>query len=107
MYIVTWIQTHVLVPEVQRVTRMDISSIAFAFGPCVLRSAEPLKVDEMVKSMHAQNKFMVNILMLLNTSLDDSNHKVTLIIVVELCSPWVSYVLILCIDSVITAQSQS
>ena len=72
---VTWLQDKILQPEVQRKTRMDISSVAMAFGPCFLTFPEQ-KVEELVKCMQAQIKFTVNLLMLMNSEVNNYESKV-------------------------------
>jgi len=74
-FMVTWLQENILQPEIQRKTRMDISSIAMAFGPCFLSYPEQ-RVEEMVKNIQAQNKFTVNLLMLMNSDVQMYESKV-------------------------------
>eukprot|EP01087_Luapelamoeba_hula_P014260 TRINITY_DN4155_c0_g1_i1.p1 TRINITY_DN4155_c0_g1~~TRINITY_DN4155_c0_g1_i1.p1 ORF type:complete len:959 (-),score=171.35 TRINITY_DN4155_c0_g1_i1:66-2942(-) len=97
-YMVTWLQENILKPEVQRLTRMDISSVAMAFSPCFLKNPAGAMIEEegasdplegttppkvrseqakedlqaYVKNMQSQIKFVVNVMMLLNTGGESS-----------------------------------
>jgi hypothetical protein len=68
-YVISYLQQHILLPEVQRITRMDISSVAMAFAPCFLDNPNQ-KMEEMVKNMQSQIKYLVNLLMLMNIGVE-------------------------------------
>jgi len=67
-YIITFLQTHILRPEIQKATRMDIKSIATAFAPCLMRSPEVSDMQEMMSNIQQEIKFVVNLLILSNSS---------------------------------------
>jgi hypothetical protein len=67
-YIISFLQTHVLRPEIQKITRMDIKSVATTFAPCLMRSPEVSDMQVMMANIQQEIKFVVNLLMLSNSS---------------------------------------
>jgi hypothetical protein len=64
-YVISFLQHEILKPEVQKVTRMDMRSIAMTFAPCLMDYDES-DMQKMMANIQLQIKFLVNLLMLMN-----------------------------------------
>lgn len=65
-YLISYLQNEFLLePEVQKKTRMDLHSLATTWSPCFFETPER-KIEEMVVSMKAESKFVLNLLTHMN-----------------------------------------
>lgn len=70
-YVITFLQTHILPPEVQEVTKMGTDNVALIFGASLLSNPDQ-KNEDILANSEVQIRFIKNLLGIPLLMLEDS-----------------------------------
>ena len=65
LFVITWLQDHLLNEQAQKLTRMDTENLSIVFAGCLLASPNPdsMPMEEILRNMQMQKRFVASLLL--------------------------------------------